>query len=276
MLRREITFEQAEGIDALPSQLERGHITPVIRARLWHALYQSLQSSSTFQSGYRRVSTRWQAALLNMYVRKFGVFSDTITDRLDRHAERLKPIFENGKTHIVLGVTEWLLRSYNAGGFTSAVATILVEERSAYRLVDDHDIVPLASDEEGQALLGALTALDDANLQGARTHLKAAAHAAALGSFADSVRESMQAIESAARSLTGSSKFSDALSTIEQERRLHTAFKRGLTSLYGYSSDEEGIRHPLLENGDAAVSEADAILMLGICASAVTYLLSHR
>jgi hypothetical protein len=35
--------------------------------------------------------------------------------------------------------------------------------------------------------------------------------------------------------------------------------------LYGYTSDQKGIRHPLLDDGTADVDEADAMFMIGAC-----------
>lgn len=55
---------------------------------------------------------------------------------------------------------------------------------------------------------------------------------------------------------------------------MHGAFRTALVNLYGYASDEEGIRHSLLEQGAAKVTERDAIFMLGVCASFATYLTS--
>ena len=35
---------------------------------------------------------------------------------------------------------------------------------------------------------------------------------------------------------------------MEQQRSLHPALRQAFNNLYGYTSDEEGIRHPLLDN----------------------------
>ena len=46
--------------------------------------------------------------------------------------------------------------------------------------------------------------------------------------------------------------------------------KKGFENIYGYTSDEKGVRHALLE-GKAQVDREDAVFMLGACASFVTY-----
>jgi hypothetical protein len=78
-------------------------------------------------------------------------------------------------------------------------------------------------------------------------------------------------MESVLRALTGEPSVSKALTALSKRRELHEAFKRGIAQLYGYGSDEPGVRHPLLDKGDAAVTEEDALLMLGICSALVTY-----
>ena len=38
--------------------------------------------------------------------------------------------------------------------------------------------------------------------------------------------------------------------------------------------DEKGIRHPLLDKGDAEVDETDALFMIGACGAFVSYLIN--
>ncbi|MEH2627060.1 hypothetical protein V1292_005115 [Bradyrhizobium sp. AZCC 1719] len=54
---------------------------------------------------------------------------------------------------------------------------------------------------------------------------------------------------------------------------MHPALKRGFSAIYGYTSDEGGIRHALLDSGEAAVDEVDAIFFIGACSSFVSYLI---
>jgi hypothetical protein len=55
---------------------------------------------------------------------------------------------------------------------------------------------------------------------------------------------------------------------------IHGALKTGFSSLYGFTSDEKGIRHPLLLETKAQVDETDALYMLGSCAAFVSYLIN--
>jgi hypothetical protein len=94
------------------------------------------------------------------------------------------------------------------------------------------------------------------------------------GNFADCVRESIHAVESAVRVLEPSGDFSKALSRLEQKTNIHGAMKKGFVALYGFSSDEQGIRHPLLDKEAPTVDEADALFMIGACSAFLSYLVN--
>jgi hypothetical protein len=123
-------------------------------------------------------------------------------------------------------------------------------------------------------LAAAFAAATEESLPGARAHLRLAAEALTAGRYGDSVRESVHAVESTTRVLSKDSKatLAEALNELKSKLGMHPAFKKGLLSLYGYSSDEAGIRHSLLEH-DARVDMHDALFMLGACASFVTFLI---
>lgn len=73
--------------------------------------------------------------------------------------------------------------------------------------------------------------------------------------------------------ITGDDKatLGQALNMVQQKHNLHAALKEALSRLYGYTSDEQGIRHAILEN--ARTNEADARFMLVICSAFANYLI---
>ncbi|MCK1343786.1 MULTISPECIES: hypothetical protein [Bradyrhizobium] len=150
---------------------------------------------------------------------------------------------------------------------------VLENCRAAYR-IEDGVFWPTASTEEADALIQANAALSASQFGGAKTHLKNAASKLTEGDYPASVRESISAAESVARVLEPTGDLSKALSGLEQRIALHPALKKAFLSLYGYTSDEKGIRHALLSEAEADVDEADAIFFIGACASFLTYLIS--
>lgn len=88
------------------------------------------------------------------------------------------------------------------------------------------------------------------------------------------MRESIHAVESVANVLSGKEKATlrDGLRALKAKMEIHPAFEKGINMLYGYASDEKGIRHALLED-EAKADLQDALFMLGACASFVSYLI---
>jgi hypothetical protein len=52
---------------------------------------------------------------------------------------------------------------------------------------------------------------------------------------------------------------------------LHSALKKGFSSIYGYTSDNDGIRHALTQ--DSNCDQEDAKYMLVSCSAFVNYLI---
>jgi len=59
---------------------------------------------------------------------------------------------------------------------------------------------------------------------------------------------------------------------LEKEGKLHPALKEAFIKLYGYTCDEPGIRHALLDRETARVGIDEAVFMFGACASFASYL----
>ena len=83
----------------------------------------------------------------------------------------------------------------------------------------------------------------------------------------------LPAVESVARTLApDATTLAPALKFIEKNGALHPALKTAFSKLYGYASDERGIRHALLNGDGADVGADEALFMLGACASFASYL----
>ncbi|HAH4962918.1 TPA: hypothetical protein HH430_004721, partial [Escherichia coli] len=87
--------------------------------------------------------------------------------------------------------------------------------------------------------------------------------------------ESISAIESLCRKITGNDKgtLGACLKAIEEKGYIHSAMKGAFSQLYGYTSDQGGIRHALTEE-DVNPTLAEAKFMLVTCSAFSNYLLS--
>lgn len=115
------------------------------------------------------------------------------------------------------------------------IETDLRCSRAAYRVIDKTIICPIGSDAEHATIVKAFADLQASQFNGARAHLRNAASKLTSGAFADSVRESIHAVESVCETLDPSAEFSKALAKLEQKISIHGGMKNGFKSLYGYS-----------------------------------------
>ena len=137
--------------------------------------------------------------------------------------------------------------------------------------------MPRSSKEQGEAVQKALETLEDSKLDAATTHLREAATHINSRQFADSIADSIHAVESVARTIDpASNTLGPALKTLETRIKLHPALKDAFSKLYGYTSDEQGIRHALIDRRAANVDLDDAVFMYGACASFSAYLASKH
>ncbi|QQT55348.1 hypothetical protein I6I98_08875 [Sphingobacterium multivorum] len=156
--------------------------------------------------------------------------------------------------------------------FADILNFTLKSELAGYRLIN-FQIVQITSNEE---ILEIEEAINESKSNAIRTHLELAlSHLSnkQKPDYRNSIKESISAVESYCVLLTGDPKatLGKALAIIEKQYSLHGALKTAYTALYGYTSDEGGIRHSLLEN-TVDISFADAKYMLVICSAFINYM----
>jgi hypothetical protein len=269
---RRPSFEERERGIEMPTQLGRQEVSQELRAVLWHEISTAMFSRD--QYGNRIFRTPWKSILRDKHtfrdhqLKRFPDSASTVEDLL--RVELAQATYDR-----LYGLLEYLLRhEATPPELGAAIEGALVAARAPYRILDRDTVVPITTEELGSAVRGAVDDAAATGMAGARQHLKSAASMLGSGRWADSVRESIHAVESVALVLSpGTETLGPALKAIGGQIQLHEALKKGFLSIYGFTSDESGIRHALLEKGDADVDETDALFMLGACASFVSYLI---
>jgi len=91
--------------------------------------------------------------------------------------------------------------------------------------------------------------------------------------YRNSIKESISAVESVAQIITDDSfaTLGSALKVIERKGTMHPALKASLSSLYGYTSDADGIRHAMLKA--SSLCFIDVKFMLVACSAFINYLI---
>ena len=151
---------------------------------------------------------------------------------------------------------------------------ILEEETSGYRILDKR-VIPITN----QAELGTIREAYSTKYNSVNTHIS---KALALYSdrktpdYENSIKESISAVEAICCIITGMTGAQATLGKAIKKLKdsgihIHSAMENAFTSLYGYTSDENGIRHGGIDF-TAAPSE-DAKYMLVSCSAFVNYLI---
>ena len=93
--------------------------------------------------------------------------------------------------------------------------------------------------------------------------------------YRNSIKESISAVEAFARIAAGGKKVAlkEAIKLLEVEtgQIFHSALKGSILKLYGYASDEQGVRHSLIDGN--SVGHAEAKYMLVGCSSVCNFLI---
>lgn len=152
---------------------------------------------------------------------------------------------------------------------------ILHRELAGYRVIN-RQIVPITDENEIEAITEAIS---ESPFSGARIHLRQALELLSNRETPDyrhSMNDSILAVESAAKEITGDPKatLGEALKKLERSRKLHPALKDAYCKLYGYTSDADGIRHAMSDEPNLTL--ADAKYFLVVCSAFVNYLAEKK
>ena len=275
---RTVSFSVAQGYAELPMQLKLEVLTDEARVAIWNALYQPVQDSFSGNP----TGPMWASICRSVHAEFFGL----PLDRLSRYPQEATGRVLNGSIRTcifnapfdeVFDLLTFIMRGPQCPhGFIASIAGMFQRHRLAYHLDTSPPptIYPIATQEEGIALVSALEQIKSAGLVGAHEHLQKAATCINQQEWAAAVRESIHAVESAARQIApDSGTLGEALTALEHKGLLkHPALKQGFSNIYGYTNDEQGIRHALLDQSAANVGQDEAIFMFGACASFASYL----
>ena len=274
---RNLTFSQAQGYEEIPGPLKLEELPPEARTRIWNVFYSDLdQSSETDIVGGRWVVGVWREILRAKHVRHDNLPLDEWSAEFRPICQRLRRDIETMPFNKVFDLLRFVVRHSKCPPiFVRMMMRVFTECRLAYKIDKGKPptIVPAVTGVEGDVVIESLKTLREAGLRGSTEHLRNACDCINKGDWAGSIRESIHTVESVARNLAPEAKtLKPALASIADHGGLHPALKDGFNKLYGYTSDEQGVRHPLLDSEKAKVGMDEAVFMLGACASFASYL----
>ncbi len=273
------SFSQAQGYKEIPGPLKLEELPKDARTRIWNLFFVHLRKSKSTNPSRRqvRISGDWARVFQATHAEFDNLPLDDWSRDFRPFCKNLRKQIESLPFNKVFDLIQFVLRHPCCPReFVTEMRSTFADSRLAYTLEvgPPPTIVPAATPEEGVAVVESLQLLRQVGLDGSAAHLRKASECINESDWAGSVRESIHAVESVARHLDpeAAQTLGPALRSIERRGALHPALKKAFDKLYGYTNNEQGIRHAHLGQMDARVGQDEAVFMLGACASFASYL----
>jgi hypothetical protein len=157
------------------------------------------------------------------------------------------------------------------------INTLLEKEFSAYRFINNQ-ISPITNQVEIEEIDNALRQIQNfTSLEGANIHLSNALDKLSdriQPDFRNSIKESISAVETVCRVLTGESTLGKAINKLEAKGlQIDEQFKAAIEKLYASTNNKQsGIRHAIIEEHKKLDFE-DAKYMFVVCSAFINFLL---
>ena len=279
---RHLTFSQRQGYESMPEPMRLEEISDALRREIWNETRRLLQSMH--DDSYYLFYGRGRQFVERVLGRLLKRPEDEIDIRSNSVFDVFKKIILGYKFNVFLDLIEFCLYEdfILEFEFAQKISAIFDVHTAAYWLdlsCFPYKFFPRSDKAQGEATRSAIKTLRESDMEGASAHLRQAAIHINTGQFADSIADSIHAVESVASTINPKTKtLGPALDSLQKRGLLkHPALKEAFSKLYGYTSDEQGIRHSLLDKPSPDVDLDEAMFMFGACASFAAYLVNkHR
>lgn len=283
-LPEHLTFSKRYGYEPLPEPMRLEELSSDLRRQIWNLVRAHLLKGRTFVHGltfFKENEERFIERVLGKFEKRL---ESKISTRYEDVMKKFESILTTEQFNKVLDLIEIIFDELeNSYVLAERVRNLFNEHSAAYWLDTSerpYRFAPSASKEQGEAITQAIKTIREGGMDGAATHLRQAVEHINAGQYADSIADSIHAVESVARTIDpkASRTLGPALKSLEKSGVLkHPALRGAFEKLYGYTSDEQGIRHALLDKDAADVGLNEAMFMFGACASFAAYLTEkHR
>ena len=274
---RNLSFSQAEGYEELPKTLKLKELPREARVHIWNVFYLHLEDAVERHYDINYLTQEWNNIMRHFYLWHDYVPLDELDVRYSVVLMDLKDRIYRLPFNKVFDLIQFVMRHSDCPDqFTNLMKKAFSRCRLAYTISEDQPvtIIPAVTRTEGELIVASLNNLSTAGLGGSASHLRKSAERINRSEWADSIRESIHAVESVARQIAPdrTNTLTQALESIDKKGSFHPDLKEACKKLYWYTSDEEGVRHALLDRKHSRVGRDEAVFMLGACASFASYL----
>lgn len=269
-------FSQRMGFRPIKPDIQLADISEDLRTGLWNVLLVVYldKYEPKLGSGHRWVQNSNRHAFAIAY---YGNFIKKPIDLIPLgwhdFLKGFKFEFFSEQWHRVYSLIEFMIKTVESqyqDALVNKLNHLMEREGSGYRIVAGK-VCPITSEDEMSAVEEALES--GSSYAGVTEHLSAAVRMLSdrqSPDYRNSIKESISAVESLAKQLTkNTTTLAPALSELEKHHKLHPALKSAFSSLYGWTSNADGIRHCLMDVQN--LTQADARFMLITCSAFINF-----
>lgn len=273
-----LTFSQRIGMSPVSEvKVQTESMDERLRTFLWNAFYLFVYKD------YYSAFFKYGEADRRDYLLWIDVFAGRIDEQPGgKHIqETIKWIFQKGEWFYVYDfidefykkVIRVICTDFHEDIYVSDINEALEKGNSGYRFISGI-FSPITSQTEISEIEAAA---NDDQYSGASFHISEALRMLSdkqNPDYRNSIKESISAVESVAKTITGkpNANLGDALKELERNKNMHSGLRKGFDGLYGYTNDKEnGIRHAYLDD-KTEITIADAQYFLVSCSAFVNYL----
>ena len=269
-------FSERHGFKPVSEIIQIDEISQDLRHSLWNVLNNNflLKYTDTYSYPTLIYNDRDVNEFIKyLWVNFFKSPLDDLPDRGRLAGKKLRAYFEEFPWYKVYDFLEVTINYFESPRLVEEVNAVLIRELSGFRFVGGV-LTNITTEQEVEMLE---EAVNDKHFPAVSSHLK---RALTLMSdrenpdYRNSIKESISAVESLAKTITEQPKatLGGALKILEASNKIHPALKDSFSNLYGYTSDEGGIRHAMLTEPN--LTSDDARFFLLSCTSFINYLKS--
>ncbi|MFZ2539496.1 MAG: hypothetical protein WAX04_11430 [Oscillospiraceae bacterium] len=272
-------FSQRMGFTESKCSIQINSMDIELRTRIWNVLSMCYFYPLSNRTTRGILSSDGWEFFRMLWVDHFNFDLDLLPRSYKEVHEIVKNVFFAFKWNEVYDFIEFIAQNYlyffnylTNFNFIDLCNEVLERELSGYRFINEI-ITPIHSNTDIATVNESL----DNPLSTVKSHISRSLELLSDRTnpdFRNSIKESISAVEAICESIVGkrNASLGDALKIIKDKGiiELHPALNNAFNSLYGYTSNADGIRHALSE--ESILSLEDAIYMLVSCSAFANYL----
>lgn len=273
-----MTFSQRKNIQPTEVPVQIDSMDSGLRNGLWSAISLNFVEPGSFYY-VEKGNCRHEIVLKRLWHNYFKMPLDECPTSWPSLVAFIRERFFQFKWNEVYDFIECLIYSFDekdeniVRGMTEFMNSVMERDNCGYRIVDGK-VADLIDEHTIDSIENAA---NQNRFAGAATHITTSVrflYDREDPDYRNSIKESISAVESACRDFTGDPKatLGKSIKKIEEMGYLHPVLKEALSKLYGYTSDESGIRHALIDH--SAATKDDAVFMLSVCSAYINYLIA--